>query len=408
MKYSIITNYNIGELSGGGHGLRKVIKGIESMERDASIYIYQRKGLAAEVGTQWAFRSVTKVFNYKKNFVYNVLARVFFYPGFLNLYSRQIAKSIRDLQPEVIFFVGSRFGKIYQDISGMYPPEKYKVYIQIENYELGMMENTTGVLRKLFAGIERRSIINSEKLMLQCSNFLFLTSEDRKKFESFYNTDIQQNKNYRSWLIPHCYYQDFSGEAILENIQKKFEELYTERKVTLVFTGSFYLKANIEAVLDLLMDSNKISAAFNDAGYQVMYIIAGFDAGIFSSLVSGKSDFTLIDKPGKSDLQAIMRASDIYISPIKIGAGVNTKIAEALSYGFPIIAEKYSLRGYENLLENGRDFIVDINSFSSEAARNLISGYQTIRKQAYEFYKKNYSIEVFSKLLKQIIDFDKN
>lgn len=42
-------------------------------------------------------------------------------------------------------------------------------------------------------------------------------------------------------------------------------------------------------------------------------------------------------------------SADIFISPVFAGSGINIKMLEAASYGIPIVATPFSLRGYSNL-----------------------------------------------------------
>jgi len=401
MKYVILTAYNIQETSGGGHGLRKVIKAIELMDNNAQICVIQRSSAMNDEGVYWNFRSVTMQRNYPKSMLRSIISRIFLYPNFMNLYSKRITLDILAFEPDFIFFIGTRLGKVFHEIANHYPKAIQKAYVQVENFEIGMIDNTRNALKKLFSNIERWSIVHSEKEMIKSNKLIFLSNEDKQNFEEFYHDVISKLHDYRSWVAPHCYYQDLSPQDIEQSIRQRYNKLQREKEVQILFTGSFYLQSNIQAVYNILKASDSIRAVFKNMGFGVNYIVAGYNAKIFASM---GDRLTIMNRPTQSELQSVFRSSDIYISPVTMGTGVNTKIAEALSYGLPIVVERYSLRGYDKLLNSCHDFVFDINRFSEKDAYDLISNYVSIRLHACDFFSNNYSINVFAKSLRRIIE----
>jgi len=401
MKYAILTAYNVQELSGGGHSLRKVIKAIELIDSNAQICLIQRSSAINDDDKYWNFRSITVQKSYRKTKFHSIISRMILYPNFMNLYSRQIMLDVLGFNPDFIFFIGTRFGKVFREITNRCPEAAKKTYVQVENFELGMIDNTKSVMRKIFSGIERRSIIRSEKEMINADRLIFLTKEDKENFEEFYGNIISKCCSYKNWVIPHCYDQELSYKEIIRSIDERYEKLQREKEVQMLFTGSFSLQSNIQAVYNILKFMNSISAAFKNIGFNVKYTVAGYNAKMFANM---DKRLTVINRPTQSELQSIFRNSDIYISLVTMGPGINTKIAEALSYGLPIVVERYSLRGYDELLNNSHDFVFDINHFSERIANDLISNYQLIRLHSYNFFKNNYSISVFAESIKKIIE----
>lgn len=401
MKYAILTAYNIQETSGGGHGLRKVIKAIELMDNNAQICVIQRSSVMNDEGVYWNFRSVTMQRNYPKSMLRSIISRIFLYPNFMNLYSKRITLDILAFEPDFIFLIGTRLGKVFHEIANHYPKAIQKAYVQVENFEIGIIDNTRNALKELFSNIERWSIIHSEKEMIKSNKLIFLSNEDKQNFEEFYHDVISKLYDYRSWVAPHCYYQDLSPQDIEQSIKERYNKLQREKEVQILFTGSFYLQSNIQAVYNILKASDSIRAVFKNMGFGVNYIVAGYNAKIFASM---GDRLTIMNRPTQSELQSVFRSSDIYISPVTMGTGVNTKIAEALSYGLPIVVERYSLRGYDKLLNSCHDFVFDINRFSEKDAYDFISNYVSIRLHAHDFFSNNYSINVFAKSLRRIIE----
>ncbi len=401
MKYAILTTYNIQEMSGGGHSLRKIVKAIELIDSDAQICIFQRSLTMNDEDMYWNFRSIKMQRNYLKSTLRNVISRILLYPNFMNLYKKRIALDISSFEPDFIFFIGTRLGELFHEITNHYPKAIQRAYVQVENFEIGMIDNTRNTLQKLFSNIERRSIIRSEREMIKSNKLIFLSNEDKKNFEEFYHNVISKSPDYRSWVVPHCYYQDLSPQDIEHSIKERYNKLQREKEVQILFTGSFYLQSNVQAVYNILKASDSITAVFKAMGFGVKYIVAGYNAKIFASV---GDRLTIMNRPTQSELQSVFRSSDIYISPVTMGTGVNTKIAEALSYGLPIVVERYSLRGYDELLNSCHDFVFDINRFSEKDAHDLISNYISTRLRAYDFFSDNYSINVFAKSIRRIID----
>ncbi len=59
-----------------------------------------------------------------------------------------------------------------------------------------------------------------------------------------------------------------------------------------------------------------------------------------------------------ADLSTAYEQSSMSVVPISAGAGTKIKVLESLRYGRPVVLTSHSLRGYENVLEDGRDLLV--------------------------------------------------
>lgn len=76
-------------------------------------------------------------------------------------------------------------------------------------------------------------------------------------------------------------------------------------------------------------------------------------------------------------------SADMFISPIFAGSGINIKILEAASYGIPIVATPYSLRGYNNM-----EFIPQAEEEKSFAKNLLENSLLNKRMELHEEIKK--------------------
>ncbi|MBS1729871.1 MAG: glycosyltransferase [Bacteroidetes bacterium] len=113
-----------------------------------------------------------------------------------------------------------------------------------------------------------------------------------------------------------------------------------ENKIQLLFVGAMDWYPNrdgikwfIENVLPLLPQNFELKIVGRDASKAFMG--ANFDRVSIHSDVASIEPFYL--------------SADIFISPVFTGSGINIKILEAASYGIPIMATPFSLRGYQEV-----------------------------------------------------------
>ncbi len=82
--------------------------------------------------------------------------------------------------------------------------------------------------------------------------------------------------------------------------------------------------------------------------------------------------------------------ADIFISPVRLGLGVNMKIIEAASYGIPMVVTSHSLKGYDSLdflnpVDSIGDFTDEILKYSNTELRTS----QSLElKSWYNFYQQ--------------------
>ncbi len=118
-----------------------------------------------------------------------------------------------------------------------------------------------------------------------------------------------------------------------------------------------------------------------------------------------KEGITLIESP--DSMQPFFEISDMVLVPIFEGGGMKVKIAEAMSYGLPIVTTSHGAIGYE--FENGvNGYIADHAEKFSVAIRTYYNMSSERKEQFLEsennLYKNNYCLEAIVRDVQEIIE----
>ncbi len=106
------------------------------------------------------------------------------------------------------------------------------------------------------------------------------------------------------------------------------------------------------------------------------------------------------------DIREIYQSSDVAIAPMRFGGGLKGKIAEAMSFGLPVVTNSACLIGFG--LSPGVNVLVgdDPRAFA-DAVVSLIRDralYQKISENGRQFIKMNFSEEVIATKLKELME----
>jgi hypothetical protein len=110
----------------------------------------------------------------------------------------------------------------------------------------------------------------------------------------------------------------------------------------LLFTGSFWFRPNRDALKRLIALTKLLPAGFE-------VTVAGRALGAYPADARPPM-FRFITDPSTHAMEELFRTTDIFVCPVALGSGMKTKIAEALSYGLPVVASEQSAIGYEAML----------------------------------------------------------
>ena len=106
------------------------------------------------------------------------------------------------------------------------------------------------------------------------------------------------------------------------------------------------------------------------------------------------------------DIGEIYRSSDVAIAPMRFGGGLKGKIAEAMSFGLPVVTNSTCLEGFD--LSPGVDVLAgdDPNAFADAVVSLLCDEalYLKVSENGWRFVKSNFSEEVVAAKLKDLIE----
>lgn len=297
------------------------------------------------------------------------------------------------------------FRRVFNLIKGI-TNSRYKAWnnlaIDIEQYELIVLDFTklNYVLRRI-------------------SNKSFLVKVHNVEYDYSLN-DYKKNRSLSKWILSQFSFRQEKeildrADAILvltENDKSRLLELYgnkIESKIVLnpvsvlpnkvskrekksvlrlLITGSLWYGENVDGLLWFL---DNVFCNLNDV---VEMTVAGARPSDDLKLKLKKySNIELIDTP--VSMEPYFMECDLFVSPIFGGAGMKVKVAEALSYGKPVIGTDYALlgytitEGYDSFRANsGEEFIQQINDIVNMDNKK----WNNICDKAYELYLTHYSM----------------
>lgn len=135
--------------------------------------------------------------------------------------------------------------------------------------------------------------------------------------------------------------------AVIENgvDESHFRPMNTEPNPlpTLVFTGSLDYYPNRDGVLWFLADIRpRILRQFGDFRFVIVGI--GADSEL-EAIVSTCENVTLISDT--TDVRPYYAMADVYVAPLRAGAGSSMKVIEAAAMHSPVVATRHAITGYE-------------------------------------------------------------
>ena len=201
-----------------------------------------------------------------------------------------------------------------------------------------------------------------------------------------------------------------------ERDRMTFTELYGQRE-QLILPACFIDTAHIEPIEKIPGEFNIFfvglgghSPNMEGIRWFAREVMPGLRAEARLSIVGTNMDKFLKDAPeikdnprislrGRVDsLDSYYNSSDVVVVPIFSGAGMMTKVAEALMYGKNILATGHALNGYEDLSEckcdTAKDFITRINSM-------IETGTERFNPAMRKIYEAKYSLSAMENILRE-------
>lgn len=315
-----------------------------------------------------------------KTFIKDIFSRIFKHSTFFYFDWQKNRKNILfEIKPSIIILGSSRLGFVINDIK-KYLPET-QIITQYQNVECDTVKiyskEYSGIKKKIFEFLELSALKKDENISYMNSNFnVFLSNRDFMRMNEIYGKNTNINK-----IIPICI------EEYDNNL--KFSNKY---KCNFIFLGSLDYLSNSESIEWFLKNVwNKLDV-FN---LDINLIIGGKNPNLQLVEKIERSNNVVLYKNFKSKIDIIPKNS-IFISPIKNGAGMKVKIAEALSMGLSVIGTTESFIGYEEVLDLNRDYLIEINE--AEKFKSLIlniskDGFKNNEANLKELFRNFYTLE---------------
>jgi glycosyltransferase involved in cell wall biosynthesis len=224
---------------------------------------------------------------------------------------------------------------------------------------------------------------NCEKKVIQAaSNLLVMHEFDARRLENIYQAKLD---NYT--IHPVCSFAPSYDTISIE-----------QRDNIILFAGSFNNRFNEMGLLKFL---STCWAGIQDFGYTLL--VAGRNPSQkLISVLDHYSNTKIIANP--PDMEQILRKTRLIVLPDLYGTGMKLRVAQALSYGVPVVGTRLGLRGYDDV----ESFGIAVESIDSmrEAVLEITANVEMLRQlslNAVELWKRRYTLDVFRSRVHSIL-----
>ncbi|EHN8888682.1 glycosyltransferase, partial [Salmonella enterica subsp. enterica serovar Johannesburg] len=148
--------------------------------------------------------------------------------------------------------------------------------------------------------------------------------------------------NSKSLILPVIFTPGVCKETLSKDFSERLLKVQVDERRKLIFTASFDFFPNIDAAHKI------ISQAKNEK--DILFILAGRKLSTLHLPVL--DNLIAFNDLSNSEMSSLLCACDIFYSPLVMGSGMKTKVAEALSYGLHIYATEHTMVGYEDIVND--------------------------------------------------------
>ncbi|MFA7580117.1 glycosyltransferase [Castellaniella sp.] len=362
MHVTVISLNGLQELSGGGLYLRSLVSGLLQTEGVAQVQVISKKIHGA--GRVFGHERVTEV-ELEKNTTVDILARARLQPTFLGHHARRIVRACA--ASDLVVLHNSRGGLILAQLRKAWPGRKFIVCSDNVEYDLQRQKaGAQSLPRSLVARLEAFQIRRAEACCLAADHMTFITAQDRALFAQLYGGPAHAE------ILPITVpdpYADGRGApppgkgmpwAVNGAPSEGSREPPHDKAVLqqgsavsqagggpVLFTGHFGFAPNQHALQVLL----QVASTLNQGRVErdmIRFVVAG--AGLDRLPPPGAPGVVYHAAPDIGQMDALFRSAALYVAPVVWGSGMKTKVAEALSYGLPVVALPHACVGYEPVL----------------------------------------------------------
>lgn len=223
-----------------------------------------------------------------------------------------------------------------------------KTIVRVHNIESDYQYNIFLLQKNIHNYLRYYSFVRNEKKVIKLADkVVYLTEKDLSRSKQLYGNTIN------AFLNPVC----IESTDIENNINSN-NGVYN-----ILLTGSLNYGPNVDGIIWFL---DNVWSVFKESYIGTIHlIIAGAHPNMqLKEKVWKNQEITIVDTP--DSMKDFFLHADVYIASVFNGAGMKVKVAEALSYGVPVIGTSHAFIGYEQIKEGL--YLAD----TSEAFINLL------------------------------------
>jgi len=277
---------------------------------------------------------------------------------------------------DLIFIETTRCGFVFKELKS-----QVKTICDVHNVEDDYLRSNPRTSSRLAA----RKIVRSEEMTLKASDVVLVMHDaDKQRLQKLYSI----NNTKRFILHPVCSF-----------LPKLPSVPFDKRDKVIIFVGSLDQPFNENALTAFI---SRCWPDLDNSGY-TLRIAGRSPSRNLVRLISNQKNIDLIANP--PDMEPLMRKARLLILPDITGTGMKLRVAEALSYGVPVVGTQNGLRGYNNISQFG--VVVEDIGHMTSVIRDLLENngmkLSSLSSNAYTIWKEQYSFDVFSNRLHTII-----
>lgn len=358
-----INSYN--ELTGGGVYLRTLVNFV--LKQNIALTLIDKKNEFKNYEDE-NFNHIS----FSKSRFTDIVSRLFLLPSFYTPYLFSIAKICKG--HDIIAFHNSRLGIILYILKFLLPNKK--IILFTDNFELDLLSQKNNTLTSL---LERTLVKLNECLALKYADLVsYITHHDKKNMDLYYG--FEKNEHL---IIPVTFIRNACQNKFSQEFLEKIKILQTDPRKKIIFTASFDFFPNIDAAKKIVLKALE--------NPDLIFILAGRKVNTLK--LQSLDNIFCFDSLSNDEMAKLLSESDIFYSPLVLGSGMKTKVAEALSYGLYIYASEHTMIGYDEVIcdNNIVATITDIREpFPDYIKKKLIN-----KVYIKSIHKKYYSYERF-------------
>ena len=326
MKVLLISPNGLQELSGGGLYLRSLAEAVCAVRGVTEVTIVSK-----DMGPEMAFvpPAHCRTVYLRKNKVRDVLARARLYPTYLITYLSRLVQHAQEA--DVVLFHNSRCGLLMDIIRRRVPGKTYAILSDNVEAELQRQHLGGNVLRQVSQAVDLWLIHRAEAPCRSADFMTFITEADRTLFANHFGHPA------RTGVLPISLSPgDTSARGASGDVPQ------------ILFTAHFGFAPNQTA----LRHFADVAARYREIGGRpATFVAAGARA---AEMAAPYPQLQVVDTPAPNTMAATFARATLYAAPVSWGSGMKTKVAEALSFGIPVVCMPNAAVGYETALSDER------------------------------------------------------